>query len=1006
MDAISANHMILNHCRIMQLLAIAGKHLHRIFHERWAILHKLNGQNICEWSDGEKCGLKLAKMCATALKNVKELMKNGKVDLWDITLTCAAIRGVTHEIKKFKGKIDEREDVIIECIRNTRNIFSHRTDIYLSDHDFDAYWKQLSGFLVHLGSEISEIDDVKNEWQKFELTKVEEKPPKFDAKFKKLKEKGNNFFKNNKFKDAIKIYDQILNICGLSVEDQSIIFSNRSAAYLMLKDEISIKMAKRDADWAIQLRPCWWRGYQRLARVQMETHQWVKAEKSLETTLALNSAIKEARDDLNFVKMKQISQEDHLHPFYRPESEDEYLKNLSLNTGLSTDSIKNGIKNCSNIPGYGHQLKAMKYKQGWGVPQNLEKAFENFAIAAEMGYGGAMLNLAIAYDDGLGVEKNPEKALFWYLKVAEGKSHNDIRNVPEAQQGFAEAQYNLAVKYHMGNGVVKDIEKAVHWYKKAADNGFVAALYNLGTLYFYGNGVEKSQTKAVQYFKMAAQKGETVGMLSLADCYFNAAGTGSITPTKEDIDEGIKWLEIAAKKGDLKAARMLEEKREELQDRIGRFIFLESENVNNPLDFEQYGKSIKEAAKAGSVTAQRHLDIWKCLNIATDCYKRNNAAGVVEALAKAIRLHSEIVKIADFFKPVIEERYKNFPNELNTIVCYIHLKSTGAVELLATASKMFPEDEFLALMRHCAFETEKDAKGAMDNAKEALKHNPKSLSMLFIHAVAVEMEKGACDDTIETWNQLLAILPNDDDKIPAIHYRKAALFCSLNDTPNFLSSFKTGVAAEKLQLPCFLPNKCDQKSIYEKVYEIYNKGIESAKPADSTNLPPMEKLGQRSLEQLRSDPQRRAAIIHHRASLIKNAYFDMDSKIVDTLVRPTKTPLPPSLVSLKSFTLKNIDQSEDKVYNGYVLEGRIIDFAYVSNGIHTIIEDENGDTLKIAIYKSLSTSKTSRKEQIREAVKTFRTNVLISIINPYILQDMNNRPYIRVENPSYFLISR
>lgn len=108
----------------------------------------------------------------------------------------------------------------------------------------------------------------------------------------------------------------------------------------------------------------------------------------------------------------------------------------------------------------------------------------------------------------------------------------------------------------------------------------------------------------------------------------------------------------------------------------------------------------------------------------------------------------------------------------------------------------------------------------------------------------------------------------------------------------------------------------------------------------------MEKLGQRSLEQLRSDPQRRAAIIHHRASLIKNAYFDMDSKIVDTLVRPTKTPLPPSLVSLKSFTLKNIDQSEDKVYNGYVLEGRIIDFAYVSNGIHTIIEDENGDTLK------------------------------------------------------------
>uniref|UniRef100_A0A914Q1N3 Uncharacterized protein n=1 Tax=Panagrolaimus davidi TaxID=227884 RepID=A0A914Q1N3_9BILA len=75
---------------------------------------------------------------------------------------------------------------------------------------------------------------------------------------------------------------------------------------------------------------------------------------------------------------------------------------------------------------------------------------------------------------------------------------------------------------------------------------------------------------------------------------------------------------------------------------------------NNPLNYEQFGKYIEEAAKNGSVTAQKHMEIWKNLVVAFEAFEKNDSGGLVCALSKAIRLHPKVVEVPELFIHFIE----------------------------------------------------------------------------------------------------------------------------------------------------------------------------------------------------------------------------------------------------------------------------------------------------------------------------------------------------------------
>jgi len=111
---------------------------------------------------------------------------------------------------------------------------------------------------------------------------------------------------------------------------------------------------------------------------------------------------------------------------------------------------------------------------------------------AASGDAQAQLNLGAAYDHGLGVARDVDKAIEWYKKAAD--------------QGLAEAQFNLA---HLL--VSEDISSvaAADYMLKAAEQGMPDAQYLMGVTYAEGIGVEPDEEKAKLWLKRAIAQGQT-----------------------------------------------------------------------------------------------------------------------------------------------------------------------------------------------------------------------------------------------------------------------------------------------------------------------------------------------------------------------------------------------------------------------------------------------------------------------------------------------------------------
>ena len=86
--------------------------------------------------------------------------------------------------------------------------------------------------------------------------------------------------------------------------------------------------------------------------------------------------------------------------------------------------------------------------------QQYEKCFEGHLALAEQGYPLAECQVGYFYYDGLGVEKDLEKAVWWTRRAAD--------------HGDRDGQCNLAWFYEDGIGVEQDLEQAAFWYRQAA----------------------------------------------------------------------------------------------------------------------------------------------------------------------------------------------------------------------------------------------------------------------------------------------------------------------------------------------------------------------------------------------------------------------------------------------------------------------------------------------------------------------------------------------------------
>jgi TPR repeat protein len=117
---------------------------------------------------------------------------------------------------------------------------------------------------------------------------------------------------------------------------------------------------------------------------------------------------------------------------------------------------------------------------------NKKKAFELFGKAAQQGDPSAQHNLGYFYDEGFGVEKNTQQALYWYKKAAKNGEICSCSNIAEI--------YRLA-----GN-----IQKAKIWLLKAVAQGDGDAALEMAKLYINIKGMD-NLTKAFEYLNMVTR---------------------------------------------------------------------------------------------------------------------------------------------------------------------------------------------------------------------------------------------------------------------------------------------------------------------------------------------------------------------------------------------------------------------------------------------------------------------------------------------------------------------
>lgn len=100
-------------------------------------------------------------------------------------------------------------------------------------------------------------------------------------------------------------------------------------------------------------------------------------------------------------------------------------------------------------------------EQYWETKE-YDKLFSGHLPLAEQGYPLAECQIGYFYAEGLGVERDPEKAFYWTRRAAE---HGDW-----------DGQFNLGCFYEEGLGVERDLEQAVRWYREAARQGHDPAI--------------------------------------------------------------------------------------------------------------------------------------------------------------------------------------------------------------------------------------------------------------------------------------------------------------------------------------------------------------------------------------------------------------------------------------------------------------------------------------------------------------------------------------------------
>lgn len=210
--------------------------------------------------------------------------------------------------------------------------------------------------------------------------------------------------------------------------------------------------------------------------------------------------------------------------------------------------------------------------RGLGARDDKER-FQRLRTAAHRNLAEGRNNLAMAYEEGRGVEPDEFLAGLWYRRAAKLGSES-------AQANFAQL---LASR-----GVARHDASAASWCRQAAEHGHRRAQRDLSFMYQEGLGVPRSEGESLRWLQRAAAQGDAKAQASLGHA-FATGGRG--LRTNESTAAG--WLRKAAHQGEPSAQTAL--------------AMLLMRSTTLPCEASEAEFWLKEAATLGQPEAQSLL---------------------------------------------------------------------------------------------------------------------------------------------------------------------------------------------------------------------------------------------------------------------------------------------------------------------------------------------------------------------------------------------------------------
>ncbi len=214
------------------------------------------------------------------------------------------------------------------------------------------------------------------------------------------------------------------------------------------------------------------------------------------------------------------------------------------------------------------------YQNGLGVEQNPEQAKTFYELAAEGGCTAAMVNLGNLYQFGTLGEPDYDQCFRWYQKAAEAGDKTGLFNYANCfhhgygvnrnyeiafpifrqleREGYPGASFYVGLYYQEGYGVEQDYERARVHYRRGALQDDRYCWNQLGVLYAKGLGVEQNMAVALDYYLAAALLGDALAYTNIGWFYENG------DMGEPDPDQAIRFYRRAASEGEEHALEALE----------------------------------------------------------------------------------------------------------------------------------------------------------------------------------------------------------------------------------------------------------------------------------------------------------------------------------------------------------------------------------------------------------------------------------------------------------------